>query len=174
MLKNYQSGDSRGRKSQTDSISWDICSQRKWRRVRKENVTVMLREPVQNPGWCNLEIKSSSKPDPKLSLNYITSKVKVKVTQSCLALCDPLDCIVHGILQARILEWIALPFSRWSSQPMDQTQVSHIAGRFFTSWATTEDPVYVYKRIFSRSSHLKRVVGTGLKRGRSWTAIHLH
>ena len=73
---------------------------------------MMLREPVQNPGWCNLEIKSSSKPDPKLSLNYITSKVKVKVTQSCLALCDPLDCIVHGILQARILEWVALPFSR--------------------------------------------------------------
>jgi len=40
---------------------------------------------------------------------------------------------VHGILQARILEWIALPFSRGSSQPRDRTQVSHIAGRFFTS-----------------------------------------
>ena len=46
------------------------------------------------------------------------------------------DCIVHGILQARILEWVAFPFSVGSSQLRGQTQVSHIAGRFFTSWAT--------------------------------------
>ena len=46
--------------------------------------------------------------------------------------------IVHGILQARILEWVAFPFARGSSQPRDQTQVSRIAGRFFTSWATRE------------------------------------
>ena len=59
--------------------------------------------------------------------------VKVKVTQSCLTLCDPMDYSVHRILQARILEWVALPFSNRSSQPRDQTQVSHIAGRFFTS-----------------------------------------
>ena len=45
---------------------------------------------------------------------------------------------VHGILQARILEWVAFPFSRGSSQPRDRTQVSHIAGSFFTSWATRE------------------------------------
>ena len=45
---------------------------------------------------------------------------------------------VHGILQARILEWVAFPFCRRSSQPRDQTQVSRIAGRFFTSWATRE------------------------------------
>ena len=48
----------------------------------------------------------------------------VEVTQSCLTLCDPMDCIIHGILQARILEWIAFPFSRGSSQPRDRTQVS--------------------------------------------------
>ena len=60
---------------------------------------------------------------------------KVKVAQLCLTFCDPMDCIVHGILQARILEWVAFPFSRGSSQPKDQTQVSHIAGRFFTSWS---------------------------------------
>ena len=47
----------------------------------------------------------------------------------------PINYIIHGILQARILEWVAFPFSRGSSQPRDQTQVSHIAGRFFTSWA---------------------------------------
>ena len=60
-------------------------------------------------------------------------KVKVKVAQLCLAVCDPKDYTVHGILQARILQWVAFPFSRGSSQPRDRTQVSHIAGRFFTS-----------------------------------------
>ena len=57
----------------------------------------------------------------------------MKVTQSCLTLCDLVDSTVHGILEARILEWVAFPFSRGSSQPKDQTQVSHITGRFFTS-----------------------------------------
>ena len=46
-----------------------------------------------------------------------------------------MDYTVHGILQARILEWVAVPFSRESSQPRDWTQVSRIAGGFFTSWA---------------------------------------
>ena len=57
----------------------------------------------------------------------------MKVTQLCPTLCDPMDYTVHGILQARILEWVAVPFSRESSQPSDQTQVSRIAGSFFTS-----------------------------------------
>ena len=60
-------------------------------------------------------------------------KVKVKVTQLCPTLCDSMDCIVHGIVQARILEWIAFPFSKGSSQPRDPTQVSRIADGFFTS-----------------------------------------
>ena len=47
-----------------------------------------------------------------------------------------MDYTVHGILQARTLEWVAFPFTGGSSQSRDQTQVSHIAGRFFTSWAT--------------------------------------
>ena len=60
--------------------------------------------------------------------------VKVKGIQSCPALCNPMDCTVHGNLQARILEWVAFPFSRGSSQPRDdQIQVSCIAGGFFTS-----------------------------------------
>ena len=66
--------------------------------------------------------------------------LKVKVAKSCPTLCDPTDYTVHGILQARILEWVAFPFSRGSSQPRDQTQVSHIAGGFLTSWATREAP----------------------------------
>ena len=49
----------------------------------------------------------------------------MKVVQSCLTLFDPTDCIIHGILQARILECVAFPFSKGSSQPRDQTQVSH-------------------------------------------------
>ena len=61
--------------------------------------------------------------------------VKVKVAQLCLTLCDPMDYTVLGILQARILEWVAFPSSRGPSQPRDQSQVSRIAGRFFTSWA---------------------------------------
>ena len=56
----------------------------------------------------------------------------MRVTQSRLTLCDPMDYTVYGILQARILEWVAIPFSRGSSQPRDRTQASHIAGGFFT------------------------------------------
>ena len=51
-------------------------------------------------------------------------KVEVKVTQSCPTLCDPMDHTVHGILQARILEWVAYHFSRGSSQPRNRTKVS--------------------------------------------------
>ena len=66
-----------------------------------------------------------------------------ELAQSCLTLCDPMDCrspgsSVHGILQARILEWVAISFSRGSSQPRDQTQISCLAGGFFTIWATRE------------------------------------
>ena len=66
-----------------------------------------------------------------------------QVSQSCPTLCNPVDCSlpgssIHGILQARILEWVAISFSRGSSQPRNQTQVSHIAGRHFTLQATRE------------------------------------
>ena len=59
--------------------------------------------------------------------------MKVKVAQSHLTLCGPIDYTAHGILQARILEWVVIPFSMGSSQPRDRTQVSLIAGGFFTS-----------------------------------------
>ena len=69
--------------------------------------------------------------------------VVVLVTQSWPTLCEPMNCSlpgssVHGILQARTLEWVAIPFSRWSSQPKDQTRVSCIIGRFFYIWAIRE------------------------------------
>ena len=62
----------------------------------------------------------------------------LKVAQSGPTLCDSMDYTVHGILQVKILEWVAFPFSRGSFQLRDQTQVSHIADGFFTSWATRE------------------------------------
>ena len=65
------------------------------------------------------------------------------VAQSCPTLWDPVDCSppgssVHGILQARVLEWVAISFSRGSSRPRDWIQVSRIAGRHFNLWATRE------------------------------------
>ena len=70
-------------------------------------------------------------------------KSESEVAQSCLTLCDSMDCSppgssVHGILQARILEWVAISFSRGSSRPRDWTQVSHIAGIRFNLRATRE------------------------------------
>ena len=70
--------------------------------------------------------------EPRILLGRVGPLV-VLVIQSCLTLCDPIDCslpgsFVHGISQTRILEWVAIPFSRASSQPRDETLVSHIAG----------------------------------------------
>ena len=89
-----------------------------------------------------------------ISFNFEGAQIAVKkklglililrlVTQLCLTLCDSMDCSslgssVHGILQARILEWVTMPSSRGSSWPRDQTQISHIAGEFFTIWVTGE------------------------------------
>ena len=73
----------------------------------------------------------------------VHSESESEVAQSCPTLCDPVDCSppgssAHGILQARVLEWVAISFSRGSSRPRDQTQVSHIAGRRFNLWATRD------------------------------------
>ena len=71
------------------------------------------------------------------------SESESEVAQSCPTLHDPMDCSppgssVHGIFQARVLEWDAISFSRESSQPRDRTRVSRTAGRCFTVWATRE------------------------------------
>ena len=78
-----------------------------------------------------------------LSMN----KCVVLVAQSCLTLCDPMDCRPPRLLcpwdfPARILEWVAISFSRGSCQPSDGTWVSCTAGRFFTNWATREAPIF--------------------------------
>ena len=73
----------------------------------------------------------------------IVGRRRSEVVQLYPTLCYPVDCSppgssVHGILQARVLEWVAISSSRGSSQPRDRTQVSHIAGRCFNLWATRE------------------------------------
>ena len=78
-----------------------------------------------------------------IQLDY-SLKVKMKVTRLCPTLCNPMDYTVNGVLYARILEWVASPFSRGSSQPRGQTQVSRIADRFFTNWAIREAQTILY------------------------------
>ena len=83
-----------------------------------------------------------------------------EVAQLCLTLSDPMDCSlpgssIHGIFQARVLEWIAISFSRGSSQPRDRTQVSHIVGRCFTVWATSLKPSAKIIYLTWSSSYLK-------------------
>ena len=83
---------------------------------------------------------------------YLVVLCSVKlVAQSCLMLWDPMDCSpprfsIHGIFQARIQEWVAISFSRGSSWPRNRTQVSCIAFRFFTTWATRR-PCAAYRTL---------------------------
>ena len=83
-----------------------------------------------------MKLPQMTAPNQKnLSLSHWTQcQVKVKVAQSCLTFCDPMSFTVPGILQARILEWAAYPFSSGSYQPRNQTRVTCIAGGFFTNW----------------------------------------
>ena len=82
--------------------------------------------------------------------------MKVLIAQSRLTLCNPMDCSpsgfsVYGILQARILEWVAISSSRESSWSRDRTRVSCTAGRFSTIWATREAQFYIGVLLFSCS-----------------------
>ena len=90
--------------------------------------------------WDSLSFMEKLKGTIDITMYLLSShlhKVKVFVAQLCPALCNSMDCSppgssVHGTLQARILEWVAFPFSRGSSQPRNRTQASRIASRFFT------------------------------------------
>ena len=104
-------------------------------------------------------------------------KLKLKVAQLCLTLCDLMDynppgSSIQGILQARILEWVAIPFSKGSSQPRDRTWVSCIAGRFFTVWATREAPLVFLPGEFHGQ---KSLVSSSPWVTKSWTRLrHTH
>ena len=113
---------------------WYIYTMEYYSAVKKNtSESVLIR-------WMKLEPITQSEVSQKEKHQY---SMCVLVAQSCPTLCDPMDCnppgsSVHEIFQARILEWVAISFSRGSSQPRYQTQVSCTAGRFFTNWATRE------------------------------------
>ena len=91
---------------------------------------------------------------------WFNKRLKVKVCQLCPTLCNPIYT-VHGILQARLLEWVAFPFSRGSSQPRERTQVSHIAAGFLTSWATRE--------VQTLKGSLQNYIPQRLTKGQKWS-----
>ena len=100
-----------------------------------------LRNPMDKGAW-RATVHSVAK-ESDMTCVCVCVCVCVLVPQSRPTLWDPMDCYlpgtsVSGALQARILEWVALPFSKGSSRSRDQTQVSCIAGRCFTVWATRE------------------------------------
>ena len=99
-----------------------------------------------------------------MNIRILHKKRKRKiVTQSCLTFVNPTDyspsgSSVRAIPQARIPEWVATPFSRVSSLPRDWTQVSCIAGRFFTTWATSKAPeCSLGVRIWTRYKRKKKI-----------------
>ena len=113
-------------------------------------------------GRSGLQIRGSRNP---VSMWHLHTQVtsEVKVAQSCPTLCDPVDYSPWN-LQARILEWVAFPFYRGSSQPRDRTQVPRFASRFFTNSTTWEAPLtemlwYKYIRSFVLLSCLNRTNG---------------
>ena len=109
---------------------------------RKENPLIPL---VGKYNWCSHYGEQYGGSLKKIKIEQPATPLS-EVAQSCPTLCNPVDCSppgssIHGILQARILEWVAISFSRGSSWPRDRTQVSRIAGRRFNLWATREATV---------------------------------
>ena len=94
----------------------------------------------------------------KVTHTYL--KTESEAAQRCPALCDPMDCSplgssVHGILQVRILDWVAIPFSTGSSQPRHWTSISCTGGKLFTFWATREYIYIFFFRFFSIIGYYK-------------------
>ena len=109
---------------------WHVAEINQFRAERRVGRTLVWKE---RKVWSWVQISAS------LIISGCTS---VMWEFSCVWLCNPMDYTVRGILQARILEWVAISSSRGSSQPRDRTQVSCIAGEFFTSWITREAQEY--------------------------------
>ena len=106
-------------------------------------------EPNQSTLLGNLYSTVSTQPGYNFIIHTHTHTQNVcsQLLQSCFTLCDPMDCsppgsFVHGIFLARILEWIAMPSSRGSSQPRNWIHISYVVGRFYC-WATKE-AIYMY------------------------------
>ena len=126
-------------------VSWGLSSLALLRKMERTKSW-----PRQQQGLCGITPRDSLYSSPYEKYHIYGARASpylflvslcVSVAQSCLTLCDPMDCSlpgpsVHGILRARILEWVAMLFCRGSSWPKDQTQVSCTADRFFPSWVT--------------------------------------
>ena len=124
--------------------------QSRWSRIWSQLSSWGKAEINWEKTWFVLQIKLV------LQKCYTVTMWKVKVAQLCLTLCDPMEYTVHGILQSRILEWVAFPFSTGFPQPRDWTQVSCIAGGLFTSWAIGEAQEYWSGYPFSGGSSWPR------------------
>ena len=92
--------------------------------------------------WVYLSLRGTTKVRTCKTIACVWCESESEVAQSCLTLCDPMCSLsgssVHGIFQARVLEWVAISFPRGSSRPRNRTWLSCIAGRRFTVWATRE------------------------------------
>ena len=102
---------------------------------------------------------------------YVPARKRSEVAQSCPTFCNPMDCSlpcssVHGIFQARIREWVAISFFRGSSRPRDRTRVFHIAGRYFTIWATPANTTPI-------SCWNPNPQGNGIRKWRQWEVTGL-
>ena len=125
-----------------------------WRNVEYLSKTISERSIRKIRFWLGNFGKSLKY--QRFSTNWILLESESEVAQLCPTLCSPMDCSlrgssIHGIFQARVLEWVAISFSRGSSQPRDWTLVSRIAGRLFTLSATREELHWLYSRILLES-----------------------
>ena len=110
----------------------------KLHRLYVNNISIFSKIPLSLVLWLPLLLVSGLPLYVLFGFSKLPSytySVLCLVSQLCLTLCNPMDgsppgSSVHGTLQVRILEWVAMPSSKESSQPRDQTQVSHVAGRF--------------------------------------------
>ena len=128
--------------------------------IRRNGVAIIVNKRVQNAVLgCNL------KNDRMISVHFqgkpFNTTRESAVAQSCLTLCNPMDCSrqhssIHGIFQARVLEWVAISFSRGSSQPRGRTWVSHIVGRHFTIWATREVHNIAITQVYAPTSNAEK------------------
>ena len=137
--------------TKTMTVNGTAVSHRSTPSQRSESLPGTLEKipllPVHNR---NLELCFLMKCQRGAELVYNSLRLVMRlVAQSCPTLRDPMNCTwpvssVHRILQARTLEWVAMPSFRGSSQPRDGTQVSCIASGFVTNWATREAPLFQY------------------------------
>ena len=136
--KQFRTGHAWRHRRPAPQTHWGVAGERPYCLQTAEHISHPGHTPTLSI-WTGISRQRSPPFVPSSTVNSSGGcDMKVKVAQSCLTLRDPMDYTVHGILQARILEWVATLFSRGSSQLMVQIQVSCIAGGFFTSWATRE------------------------------------